>query len=139
MWVFNSRQNSLQKQCFQTVPFTRENHPKHTKLNRNVEFYTKARSDSFPNDFHLKAKIIVICTISPLNEKKNLFISEFLSIKSQMTEELNMFLYYACYSVHRGKKVCNHVKQKGTKERIIVTFWSFWIFEICVLQFLALK
>lgn len=33
-----------------------------------------------------------------------------------MTEELNMFLYSACYSVHRGKKVCDHVKQKGTKK-----------------------
>lgn len=125
MWVFNSRQNSLQKQCFQTVPFTRENHPKHTKLNRNVEFYTKARSDSFPNDFHLKAKIIVICTISPLNEKKKpiyIRIFKYKITNDWGTEHISILRLLLC---SQGQKSLQPRKTKRNKGEDNCNFLKF--------------
>lgn len=59
-------QNHASKECLSLE----KNHPRHTKLNRNVKFDAKANNDSFPDDFHLKAKkISAICTVSPLNER----------------------------------------------------------------------
>lgn len=98
-WFFNSRQNSLQNWCLKIVPFTKENHPRHTKVNRNASFIQKQ------NEILSQMISLHQYYLHKFPSKgQNPFVSELWSIKREMMKELNTFGYCACYPVHMCKR-----------------------------------